>query len=292
MLGDAGIRLGHTALNWDPYSDPRNLTACVADAAAFGFMGIETGGEQTDLLEELAPGELREALHEHDIVMAALYQDGDWTDPGARSGLIEDAKRWSERLRELGGDLLMVVPGEKSPGVSYGWSAFEVMAETMNLAGQESQAAGVRCAMHPHWGTVVETRLEIDTLLRMLDNSVVGFAPDSGQIAKGGADPVDVVNDWKDRVQHVHLKDVDPRWPEMRARGAKLESPEGYCTLGDGIVRLEAFLDAVINSGFDGWIMAEIDETDLPPLDVAKRHARFLRTYGNAHSQTWEFLRC
>lgn len=285
------LRIGHTALNWDPYSDPRHLLNCLEDAAAVGFMGIETGGEQTDLLGEAGRRDLKAATVKSGIVMTCLYHSGNWTDLSSRKELLDNANRWSERVQELGGDMLMVVPGETEEGRSYGWAAFEIMAESMNMAGEIARNNGARCAVHPHWGTVVETRLEIDALLRLLDESLVGFAPDSGQITKGGTNPVDVIGDWGARVRHVHLKDVDSKWPEMRRQGVPLQSPEGYAILGEGIVPLQGFLDAILDTGYDAWIMAELDETSVAPDEVARRHARWLKNYGKDRGGAWDLLK-
>ena len=43
--------------------------------------------------------------------------------------------------------------------------------------------------------------------MRLTDAGLVGFAPDTGQIAKGGSDIVEVLTTYQDRINHVHLKD-------------------------------------------------------------------------------------
>lgn len=123
--------------------------------------------------------------------------------------------------------------------------------------------------MHPHWGTPVETRLEIDLLLSLLDSSLVAFAPDTGQIAKGGTDPVEVVERWASIVRYMHMKDLSPEWEQMRRDGVPLRSPAGYTEMGQGLIdfrRLMPILDAV---NYSGWLMAELDESKRPPREAA-----------------------
>ena len=83
---------------------------------------------------------------------------------------------------------------------------------------------------------MAESRLEIDVLLDNLDPALVGFAPDTGQIAKGGADSMVTIACWLERVQHVHLKDLSATWAAQMAAGVPLRGPEGYCELGEGTI--------------------------------------------------------
>jgi inosose dehydratase len=130
--------------------------------------------------------------------------------------------------------------------------------------------------MHPHWGTVAETRLEIELLLSLLDPALVGFAPDTGQIAKGGADPMPIVERWASMVRYVHMKDLSPEWERMRQEGVPLRSPEGYTEMGQGVIdfrRLLPILDAV---NYAGWLMAELDESKHPPREAASLSKQYI----------------
>jgi inosose dehydratase len=151
------------------------------------------------------------------------------------------------------------------------------MAETMNEVGRAARSEGAVAAMHPHWGTVAETRLEIDVLLDHLDPECVGFAPDTAQIAKGGTDPLPVIDRWADRIRHVHLKDLSPLWAEMRAEGVSLRSPEGYVELGEGVLDLRPLLPILARIGYSGWLMAELDEAQRPAREAAELSRDYLR---------------
>ena len=146
----------------------------------------------------------------------------------------------------------------------------------MNKCGEVALAAGITAAVHPHWGTTVETEAEIDLLLSLLDERLVGFAPDSGQIAKGGGDPVAVIKRHIARVRHVHLKDLSSDWPRLRAEGVPLNSPKGYAELGEGTVDLDGFLRVLDDANFAGWLLAELDESRYTPDRSAEINRDFL----------------
>jgi inosose dehydratase len=112
-------------------------------------------------------------------------------------------------------------------------------------------------------------------LLDLLDPKLVGFAPDTGQIAKGGADPMPIVERWADRVRYVHMKDVSRDWEEARRRGVSLRSPEGYAEMGQGTIDFRRMLPILEKAGFDGWLMAELDEAKLP----GRQSAELSKTY-------------
>jgi inosose dehydratase len=264
------VRIGHTALTWNYFEEPDRLAEAIRDCAELGYAGTETWGGTYDWWERERAGELRTLLRNHDIAMACLFQFGDWIDPSAAATLVEDGRRWAAAVKNLGGNVLMLVPGERRDDPPYGLDEFKQMAETMDAVGRAARTEGAVAAMHPHWGTVAESRLEIDVLLDRLDPASVGFAPDTAQIAKGGADPMPVVERWADRVRHVHMKDLSSRWAEMRAAGVPLRSPEGYAELGQGMIDHRPLLDVLDRVDYSGWLMAELDEANRPAREAAQ----------------------
>ncbi len=264
------VRIGHTALTWNYFDAPERLADAIRDCAALGYAGTETWGGTCDWWARERPGELRKVLADHGVVMACLFQFGDWIDRSAAGALINDAQRWATALKELGGEILMLVPGERRDDPPYSLDEFKRMAETMNRVGRAARGAGAMAAMHPHWGTMAESRLEIDVLLEHLDPAAVGFAPDTGQIAKGGADPMPVIERWAERVRHVHMKDLSPRWAEMRKAGVPRRSPEGYAELGQGVLDHRPLIQILDRANYSGWLMAELDETSRPAREAAQ----------------------
>jgi inosose dehydratase len=270
------VRIGHTALTWDVFAHPENLADAIRDIGELGFAGTETGGRLYDWWERERPGALKDLLHQAGIVMACLFESGDWTEPEAAQSLLEDARRWSNAVCELGGSILMLVPGPRRETPPYSLDEFEQMAETMNRAGEIARQAGAVAAMHPHWGTVAEQRLEIELLLSRLDPDLVGFAPDTGQIAKGGADPMPIVARWADRVRHVHMKDLSPEWEAMRKAGVPLRSPEGYAEMGQGVIDFRPLVDILGRAQYRGWLMAELDEARRPAREAATLNKQYI----------------
>ena len=101
-------------------------------------------------------------------------------------------------------------------------------------------------------------------LLERLPGSV-GFAPDLGHIARGGMDPLSVVGRYRERVNHVHAKDMaeDGRW----------------VLIGTGVVPVVEVAELLLRTGYDGWLVLE-DESDMARQDpdaVALELGRYMR---------------
>ncbi|HCX84090.1 MAG TPA: inosose dehydratase [Micrococcales bacterium] len=121
-------------------------------------------------------------------------------------------------------------------------------------------ARGIRASLHPHVGTMVETR---DDVLRVLEGSSIALTLDTGHLLIGGTDPAALVDDWAARVNHVHAKDVRADLA-AKVRAGELTYTEAvregiYVPLGEGDVDLPRIVSALGAAGFDGWYVLEQD---------------------------------
>jgi inosose dehydratase len=117
----------------------------------------------------------------------------------------------------------------------------------------------------------VETPQEIERVLELTD---VGLLLDTGHLALGGGDAVQALHDWRDRIDHVHVKDYSRAILEgVLADRADMEEAwrRGvFVELGAGDVDLDAFFRAVAESGYSGWLVVEQDRIPRPEEDVAE----------------------
>lgn len=147
---------------------------------------------------------------------------------------------------------------------------------------------GLLAVLHPHVGTMVETRAEVD---RVLDGSAIPLCLDTGHLLIGGTDPVELAKAVPQRIAHTHLKDVD------LALAKKVQSGEMaytdavrsgmYTPLGTGDVDIEEIVRILRDNGFDGWFVMEQDtiltaapDGDGPLADVRASVAYLNRVTG------------
>ena len=160
-----------------------------------------------------------------DVFVAAAVADDDWSIPVA----LDDAA-WSRLARHLG--------------------------EIERLVADH----GLTLALHPHVGTQIERRADVE---RMLAISDAGWCLDSGHLLIGGTDPTDFVRRHGDRIVHAHLKDVDAGIA-ARLRAGELTLVEAtqaglFRPLGRGDARIDEVVDLLSRSSYGRWLVLEQD---------------------------------
>jgi inosose dehydratase len=119
---------------------------------------------------------------------------------------------------------------------------------------------GVLAVLHPHVGTMVETRSDVD---RVLVGSSIKLCLDTGHLLIGGTDPLQLAREVPRRIAHAHLKDVDAALAK-RVQAGELSYTEAvargmYTLLGGGDIDIADIVTTLRNNGFDGWFVMEQD---------------------------------
>jgi len=189
-------------------------------------------------------------------------------DPGERETALNNVRLWAGLLRKhkvniavLGGD------GVDRRAFNFSESK-KYMVDIVNEIGKYLFDMGIYCCFHPHTDTPVETKDEIYSFMDAVDPEYVFFAPDVGQIQKGGADPVPIINTYLSKIKHVHLKDYKGGEVQYDENGKEIDSTgfASYTPLGQGVVELEKILGILENSKFDGYVMVELDARKVVPI--------------------------
>ncbi|MBO2453391.1 TIM barrel protein [Actinomadura barringtoniae] len=119
---------------------------------------------------------------------------------------------------------------------------------------------GHRATLHPHVGTVVERREEVD---QVLAGSDVPLCLDTGHLLIGGTDPLELAHSAATRISHVHLKDVDAALAESVQAGRTTYTDavrDGiYRPLGHGDIDIAGIIGSLEGAGYRGWYVLEQD---------------------------------
>lgn len=260
------FRIGHTGITWG--FKPEDSREAIKDTAELGYLSYETFGSVVEEFKQKEPGGLGAILQEYGLALSAVYCPTTFYDPADADADVEQVLRWARLGRDLGAHAVVLQAGRRS---TEPYPHFTGMADAFNRIGRGVQEMGLVTTIHPHTGTLIETRAEIDAILGAIDPAVVGFAPDTGQIAKGGGDPVATLRDHKELIWHVHLKDY---------AGGRKTAHGGYAPIGSGVIDMEGIFQVLEEADFDGWVNVELDGPPAPPLcsrDVAAMSLGYLR---------------
>jgi len=217
--------------------------------------------------------ELRQLVQSHGLRMIGGFVPVVVHDPSQASATLAAADRAAALMAGAGAELFIsaaVTSWDWAPRTEVepaGWDhAARMFAELDRVAASH----GLVQALHPHLGTIVETRADIEQVMRVSD---VGFTLDTGHMLIGGLDALDFVTDHFDRIRHVHLKDVVMSIAAKVVSG-ELSLMEGvqagmFCNLGAGDVAIDKIVLALENRGYSGWYVIEQDAAitgDMPPF--------------------------
>lgn len=278
--------IGLVPIHWStPLPRPDHL---LAEIRRLGFDGVQLG-DQLEGEGPIGP----DLLARHQLRVAEVYA----ALPCSRSGPGEEAldigRSRLERLKEMGGDMLVAslagshdrdevagrADSQSAPALTQsGWGRLSELLEQLAAATTES---GHRLSFHPHAGTYVETPAEIDRLLAEVEESQVGLCLDTGHSMVGGGDPVAMIDAYRDRLTHVHLKDVSAATLGVLRSGEISGLEEAveariFCPLGSGTLDLAGVLIGLDRIGYEGWLMVEQDSSWEPPAEASAISRRVL----------------
>lgn len=206
--------------------------------------------------------ELKSVLREHDLTcvggfVPVVLHDADH-DP------VDDLAGPLESLSAASAGVVVLAATTGSDGYDSRPILDEVQWSTL-LGNLDRLAAlvadrGLLAVLHPHVGTIVETRADVD---RVLAGSSIPLCLDTGHLLIGGTDPLELAKAVPHRIAHTHLKDVDAALA-ARVQSGEITYTEAvsagmYTPLGTGDVDIAGIVSALRDNGFDGWFVLEQD---------------------------------
>jgi len=235
------------------------------------------------------PAQVRELLDRHGLRLVAGFVPLVLHSAAARRETSDALAAGIALLAGAGASVLVsaaVVDRDWAPRPVLSAEEWAHMVWMLREVDARAGEAGLVHALHPHAGTLVETRDDVE---RLLVGSDVRWCLDTGHFTIGGADPLAFARRAGDRVAHVHLKDVrTPLAAGVRGGGITLREAtrEGvFCPLGSGDVPVGEVVGALEAAGYDGWYVLEQDAVlsgdvapGAGPIDDARRSVAFLRS--------------
>lgn len=142
---------------------------------------------------------------------------------------------------------------------------------------------GISLTFHHHMGTVVQDPDEVKRMMDNTDPEYVSLLFDTGHFAYCGADPLEMVKTYADRIRHVHLKDIRPEVVQ-KVKDNGLSFLEGvrmgaFTIPGDGCIDFDPIFEVLEKAGYEGYMVveAEQDPVKANPFEYALKARAFIR---------------
>ncbi len=250
--------------------------ADITDTNAGGSMLGSAGFSPTVSLDD-NPFEVRRLFEKHGITPSAVCAHAMLLEP-SNPGLYGTAEIMKAVRFAAAIGIKDVVTTETDPRsewahkLTYDQRVF-ITAEKLHTPVRMAEDYGVRILLEPH-GPITDSIRGIQDVFDLLGNPPsLGVNLDTGNSWLGGADPVEMARVFKDKIHHLHWKDLSAEWEPKR--GTEYGCGFSTIALGDGVVDIagvcEVLRDAPIESSTLEIVGSE---------DILKKSVEFLRANG------------
>ncbi len=288
------VRIGANPIGWSNDDLPEiggdtPLATCLAEAREAGIVGMELGNkfprEPEALKAALAPYGLDCIGGWYSVELLRRSPAEEFEASAAHRAL----------LKAMGTDVFIVcecsntIHGDRTQPLSrrpkLDRAAMAEFGARMTDFARLLAEDGFRLCYHHHMGTVVQSEADIHAFMAATQPPV-RLLLDTGHATWGGADPAALAERYRQRIGHVHCKDVRPaiRKAADAADRSFLDAILGqgaelgvYTVPGDGCVDYPAVFRAL--RGYAGWVVleAEQDPKKADPLTYARRGVAHLK---------------
>ncbi len=181
------------------------------------------------------------------------------------------------------GTIVCSSPSHKDPSVKpkpgappFSLEDWRWNAEQFNTLGEKVHAAGMNFGYHNHFLEFhkVDGQVPYDELLRLTDPAKVTMEMDCGWVIVGGANPIDYLRKYPERISMLHVKDFNLNGP--KTPGGEPKPVE----LGKGGIDYKPIFDEAAKSGHLKHVFAEQEAFTVPPMESLKIDATYLHQLG------------
>ena len=278
------VKLGIAPIAWSNDDMPElggdtTLEQCLSEASEAGFSGIESGGKFPKKSNELIP-----LLDKYNLKLCSGWYGANLRINSVKEEieLIQDQLKlfqdcnapcivFAEVTDSIAGDPKRPL-STRPKMTNEEWSNY---CKKISEIGKYLEDQGMPLAYHHHMGTVIETQQDTERLLENTSNQVK-LILDTGHMLFAGGNSIEVVNNFRERIIHVHCKDIRKKVLEKSLkedfsfRQAFLDG--AFTVPGDGSIDYEPLLTFLKKSNYNGWLVveAEQDPAKANPLEYAR----------------------
>ncbi len=270
------LKIGYTCITWGTFppksgQNETTLEAALTDISAQGGWSFETFPEVLENWDQR--GLLAALIEKHGVPLQSVYITPNLIDPSKRKDEIARITHLCKVAKKYNGTYIVISANHvERKTFNFKEHRANIVSALNDYAGAITDM-GFKTGLHQHTETCIETRDEVYAVMEAVNTKNFKFAPDVGQLQKGGADAAQVVRDFLPLLTHVHLKDY---------KGWQYYS--GYCPLGMGTVDIKAILDMADGAGQNPNVMVELDPSlndgPMSPLETVKTTKAYLEKLG------------
>ncbi len=195
------------------------------------------------------PREMKALLEKYGLKASGLSSHAPLMKPDVGVEYLRKAIRFAA---DLGAPVVNTDEGPK-PDWMNDEEAFQVMKYSLKTILRTAERYGVAVGIEPHQ-IYSKTRKGLLRIATLVDSPLLKVNFDTGNAFLGGEDPYEFLEAVKDRVVHVHAKDIGGDL--LQERGKVTGTPVGVAC-GDGVIDWTRTVSILRSAGYDGILSVE-----------------------------------
>lgn len=277
---------------WFPYHEKQvPWERCMDEMAKAGYAGVELG--PWGYFPNTA-GMLKNELEKRKLELVAGTVGGDFLNDDSIDEMCEMIDEVAELLKEFPeAKYIVLLPsmytdletGEFVMNPELSEEEWKTYTRNVQRAADHVAELGFLGTFHPHVDCHVQTEEQIE---RLLEDTDVQLCFDTGHHVYGGGEPIAFYKKHAGRIPYIHIKDCDmtvkAKMDEGKWSFAKAVTEDIMIEPGKGSIDMKALHEALVEKGYDGWVVVEQDLFPVKsfdiPFEIAKRTRETLAKAG------------
>jgi len=250
--------------------------ADITDTNSGGSLLGSAGFSPTISLDE-NPFEILRLFQKHEMTPATICAHGSLLEPSnpGRFGTVEIMKA-VKMAAAIGIKDVITTEGdpvsEWAENLSYDQRVFTI-AEKLHTPVKMAGDYGIHILLEPH-GPITDSIQGLKDVFDLLGNpEALGVNLDTGNSWLGGADPVEMAKTFKDKIHHIHWKDLGEEWVEKR--GKQFGCGFSTIALGEGVIDVAGVCEVLKDANIESSTLEIIGDEA-----ILKKSVEFLQANG------------
>jgi inosose dehydratase len=205
------------------------------------------------------PFDLKRMFEDRGITMTSVCAHANLLDPAApwRYGTSQIIK--AIRIAAAIG-VKHIITSEGDPKTEFGHNLTEdeaifSIAEKLHEPLRMAYDYGVKILIEPH-GRYSDSIIHLERIMDKCNSEALGVNLDTGNLWLGGGNPIEMIERFGNKIEHVHWKDLPAEF--LAQRGKVFGCGMSIIELGTGVIGIEEIYKKLQSIGYDGYTTLEI----------------------------------
>lgn len=264
------IRWSMGLILWRNYTGRKiSLQEAIQNMHDLGLDGVEYTPRKDELARNgLTRESFRDLLKDKDLSVSGHYVGDVSSIPNKKSQFMASFQETIDSLKFYGSKNIILGPPSGAAGESHE-EIIRKTAPVINELGKIALDQGIEMGIHPHYNGSIESPAEIRLVMNLTDPKYVFLSADTGHIALGGGNVIEILRTYKERLNYFHLKDV----------AGKVSRPgfgPNLRELGQGEIDFPVIIALLKEIRYKGWLNVEQDFSQLTPRESASQSMEYI----------------